>query len=127
MRNSRIRSCAVIAGLLVAVSAQYAEAQSQTRESPWVLDVGFGIDVSVNGNVNSGAIGRLQGVATAILPQPWNRLRPGPRLSIWRRLGDERSTELRGIFTYQSADADLVRLSDFDHRAVRASIRLQGD
>jgi len=112
MRNRVSR--VVVAGLFVLFCAQYAHAQLQTAESPWVIDVGVGIDVSVNGNVNSGAIGRLQGVATAILPQPYGTVYGTGidfRFGAGWRMND--LTEIRGIFTYQSADADLVRLGDF--------------
>jgi hypothetical protein len=78
-----------------------------------VVDFGVGLDFSINGNINSGAIGTLEGQAAAILPNSYGdvygtgiQLRFGGGYTL-----DERS-ELRGIFTYQSADADLVRLGD---------------
>jgi hypothetical protein len=84
-----------------------------TDDSPWALDVGIGIDTPINGNVNSGAIGVLNGQATAVLPNSYGdvygtgiQLRFGGGY----RLNEE--SELRGVFTYQSADADLVRLGD---------------
>jgi hypothetical protein len=90
-----------------------ARAQGQTGESPWVVDLGIGIAPSINGNVNSGAIGTLQGQTTAILPNSYGDVY-GTGLDF--RFGggyalSDRS-ELRGMFTYQSADADLVRLGD---------------
>ena len=101
----------VIAFALVANAAS-ARAQAQD-ESRWVLDLGVGLDFSINGNVNSGAIGTLEGQAAAILPHSYGdvygtgiqlRFGGGYSLNEW--------SELRGIFTYQSADADLVRLGD---------------
>src|SRR5262245_30012408 len=96
--------------LLFAVTlagASETRAQSQTDESPWVFDLGFGIDVGLNGNVNSGVIGRLQGQTTAILPQPYGEVY-GSGLQF--RFGGgytlSEVSELRGVFTYQSADAD---------------------
>jgi opacity protein-like surface antigen len=93
-------------------SAASATAQP-ANESRIVLDFGVGLDFSINGNVNSGAIGTLEGQAAAILPHSYGdvygtgiQLRFGGGYTL-----DER-TELRGIFTYQSADADLVRLGD---------------
>jgi len=103
---------AVIAAALLA-GATDARAQGQTGESRWALDLGVSIDPSINGNVNSGAIGTLQGRATAILPQPYGDVYGtgiGFRFGGGYALDEE--SELRGIFTYQSADADLVRLGD---------------
>ena len=94
-------------------SARDARAQTPGHESPWVLDFAVGIDVSVNGNVNSGAIGRLQDQATAILPQPYGTVYgTGIDFRFGAGYALNPLTELRGIFTYQSADADLVRLGD---------------
>jgi hypothetical protein len=94
---------------LVAASVD-ARAQGDSR---FVADVGVGIDVSVNGNVNSGAIGVFQGEAAAILPNPYGEVY-GTGLHF--RFGGgwliDDESELRGVFTYQSADADLVRLGD---------------
>jgi hypothetical protein len=84
-----------------------------TGESKWVFDFGLGIDPSINGNVNSGAIGTLQGQATAILPNSYSDVYgTGIQLRFGGGYALNESTELRGIFTYQSAGADLVRLGD---------------
>jgi hypothetical protein len=109
-----MRSCVCLSVVAVALLAGVSNAKAQTAdESPWVFDLGVGIDPSINGNVNSGAIGRLQNQATAILPNSYGdvygtgiqfRFGGGYRLSA--------VSELRGVFTYQSADADLVRLGD---------------
>jgi hypothetical protein len=103
----------VVLALLVGASTARAQ-QNQSEESRWVVDVGFGVAPSINGNVNSGAIGTLQGQATAILPQSYSDvygtgidLRAGGGYRL-----DERS-ELHAMFVYQTADADLVRLGDF--------------
>jgi hypothetical protein len=72
-----------------------------------------GIDNSINGNVNSGAIGRLQGLATAILPNPYGDVYgTGVQLRFGGGYLLDEVSELRGTFIYQSADADLVRLGD---------------
>jgi hypothetical protein len=82
-------------------------------ESPWVVDIGIGIAPSISGNINSGAIGVLQGQATAILPNSYGDVY-GTGLDFRFGAGYALSevSELRGTFTYQSADADLVRLGD---------------
>ena len=93
--------------------ARDARGQSPAGEFPWVLDLGVGIDISINGNVNSGAIGRLQGQATAVLPNPYGEVYgTGVQLRFGGGYVLNELSELRGIFTYQSADADLVRLGD---------------
>ena len=88
-------------------------AAAQQAEEKWLFDFGFGIDFSVNGNVNSGAIGELQGLTTAILPNSYGDVYGSGlhfRFGGGYMLNPE--TELRGVFTYQSADADLVRMGD---------------
>jgi Outer membrane protein beta-barrel domain len=105
-------SLSVILCALLA-SATNAQAQYQASESPWFVDLAVGIAPSINGNVNSGGIGVLQGQAAAILPNPYGDVYGTGidfRFGGGYMLNDE--SELRGIFTYQSADADLVRLGD---------------
>ena len=109
-----MRSCVCFSVVAVVLLAGVSNANAQTAdESPWVFDLGFGIDPSINGNVNSGAIGRLQGQATAILPNSYGdvygtgiqfRFGGGYRLSP--------SPSCEEYSAYQSADADLVRLGD---------------
>jgi opacity protein-like surface antigen len=111
-KRRRFLVCSVLTVALLA-SARDAGAQSQTDESRWVLDLGVGIDANINGNVNSGAIGRLQGQATAILPNPYGDVYgTGVQLRFGGGYVLDDVSELRAIFTYQSADADLVRLGD---------------
>lgn len=99
--------------LLALMTAREARAQDPDSERPWVLDVSVGIDSSINGNVNSGAIGRLQGLATAILPNPYGEVYgTGIQLRFGGGYVLNELSELRGVFTYQSADADLVRFGD---------------
>jgi hypothetical protein len=108
-----LRGLFPIGFLLIATIGAPAQAQAQTNESRWVVDVGVGVDPSINGNVNSGAIGTLQGLATAILPQSYGDVY-GTGIGLHFGGGfvfDERS-ELRAMFTWQSADADLVRMGD---------------
>jgi len=103
----------VIVALGMLAGAADARAQSQAGGSPWAVDFGFGIDISVNGNVNSGAIGVLQGQAAAILPNPYGEVYgTGIQLRIGAGYALNEQSELRGMFTFQSADADLVRLGD---------------
>ena len=107
----RLLSHAVMVIALLAVAAD-ARAQA-AGESRWFLDFAVGVAPSINGNVSSGAIGILQGQAAAFLPQTYGDVY-GTGLD-WRVGGgytlDEKS-EVRGMFTWQSGDADLVRLGD---------------
>lgn len=107
----RLLSAAATAALILLTGAW--EARAQADESPWIVDVGVGIDPSINGNVNSGGIGVLQDQATAILPNSYGDVYGTGfqlRFGVGYALND--NAELRGMFTYQSADADLVRLGD---------------
>lgn len=104
-------SCS-LAGLLVLGAASSARAQVADG-SRWVIDVGVGIEPSINGNVNSGAIGTLQGETAAILPNSFGDVY-GTGIALRFGAGYSLSdlSELRGMFIWQSADADLVRLGD---------------
>ncbi len=109
------RRCSLCTSVLIAVFLSFASnAQAQAAdESRFVLDLGVGIDVSVNGNVNSGAIGRLQGQAAAILPNPYGDVYgTGLHFKFGGGWVLNEVSELRGVFTFQSADANLVRLGD---------------
>ena len=112
MRSWRWSARCVLA-LTFCVAAADARAQNPPDGGRFVVDVGVGLDPTINGNVNSGAIGTLQGQATAILPNSYGdvygtgiQLRFGAGYAL-----DDRS-EVRGMFTWQSADADLVRMGD---------------
>jgi opacity protein-like surface antigen len=101
---------AVLASLLLAADAR---AQGPPDGSRWVVDLGIGLDIPVNGNVNSGAIGVLQGQAAALLPNPYGEIYgTGVQLRFGAGYTMNELSELRGMFTFQSADADLVRLGD---------------
>lgn len=107
------RSCVTgLAAALLLSCASSALAQSGIG-SRIVLDFGVGIDPSINGNINSGAIGTLQGQSTAILPNTYGDVYgTGVQLRFGGGYVLDEFSELRGVFTYQSADADLVRLGD---------------
>jgi hypothetical protein len=105
-----IRTLALVAAACVVAPDVMAQT---TQDSPWVVDAGIGVDVSVNGNINSGAIGRLNGLAAAILPNPYGDVYgTGLQFRFGAGYALDELAELRGVFTYQSADANLVRLGD---------------
>lgn len=104
--------CSVVTSALLAGSWD-ARAQGQPEQSPWFVEVGIGFDNSINGNVNAGAIGILQGQATAFVPNSYDDIYgTGVQFRIGGGYALDDLNELRGIFTIQSADADLVRLGD---------------
>ena len=119
MQISRECLVYVVAGIMVLAGAVDARAQGQVSvqaeasENPWVVDVSIGMDFSVAGDVNKGAIGVIQNQAAAILPQPYGDVY-GTGLQF--RFGGgyflNEDTEVRGIFAWQRANADLVRLGD---------------
>src|SRR5262245_39766415 len=94
-----------LAGILLLATSSTARAQGSAG-SKWAIDLGVGIDPSINGNINSGAIGTLQGQTVAILPQSFGDVYG---TGIQFRFGAAYSlsdlSEVRGMFIYQSADA----------------------
>jgi len=105
-------SLAVVFALMVSAPKAHAQAAS-SEEKPLVLEVAIGMDFNVGGNVNSGAIGRLNGLATAILPNPYGPVYgTGFQMRFGAGYKVNETTELRGIFTWQRADAELVRMGD---------------
>ncbi|MGE5815745.1 MAG: hypothetical protein ACM36C_14750 [Acidobacteriota bacterium] len=114
MRIRYVLASMIVIAFVQLAHVSSAEAQGQPSESPWFVDLAIGIAPSVNGNINSGAIGTLQGQTTAILPNSYGDVY-GTGLDF--RFGGgyvlNPDSELRAMFTYQSADADLVRLGDF--------------
>lgn len=96
--------------LFLAGAAAPASAQSESR---FVVDLGMGVSPSINGNVNSGAIGTLQGQAAAVLPNTYGSVYgTGVDLRFGGGYVLDKQSEVRAMFIYQSADADLVRLGD---------------
>lgn len=112
MRSRRVFRTCSLAGILLLAMLTPARAQVSDL-SKWVIDVGIGFEPSINGNVNSGAIGTLQGQTAAILPNSFGDVYG---TGIGFRFGAgyfwKEDTEFRGMFIWQSADADLVRMGD---------------
>jgi len=112
MRSRRPFLCSSVMTLAL-LGAWDAHAQPQADESRFVLDLGVGLDTSINGNVNSGAIGVLNGQAAAVLPNSYGDVYgTGVQLRFGGGYVLDDLSEVRGVFIYQSADADLVRLGD---------------
>lgn len=97
----------------VAATTTPAWAQGQTVDTRWAIDLAVGLDLGINGNVNSGAIGQLNGQTAAILPNSYGDVYgTGIQLRVGGGYALDALSEVRGVFTFQSADADLVRLGD---------------
>src|SRR5215831_14019181 len=110
MTSSRLISTLAPLVLILFGFAPAAHAQDDSR---FVLDFATGINPSINGNVNSGAIGTLQGQATAILPQSYGTVYgTGVEFRFGGGYVLNKDSEVRAMFTWQSADANLVRLGD---------------
>jgi len=91
-----------------------ASAQSPSGASRWAIDLGVGLNPNVNGNVNSGAIGTLNGQTAAILPNSYGDVYgTGIEFRFGGGYALTEDSELRGMFHWQTADADLVRLGDY--------------
>ena len=110
----RRRVLALAVSSCVLVGAASASAQSPSGASRFVIDLGVGLNPSINGNVNSGAIGVYQGQTTAILPNSYGDVYgTGIELRFGGGYVLNSVSEVRGMFVWQSADANLVRLGDF--------------
>jgi hypothetical protein len=110
--TTRRRSRTLLLTFAVWSCAPLAVAQP-ADEPRWAIDAGIGMDLSANGNVNSGAIGVLDGQATAVLPNSYGDVY-GTCIHLHFGVGYliDDASELRAALTFQSADADLVRLGD---------------
>jgi hypothetical protein len=109
-----VSSCALLC-------AAGASAQGPSSASRWVVDLGTGINPSINGSVNSGATGVYQGQTTAILPNSYGDVYgTGVELRFGGGYVLNPLSEIRGMFIWQSADADLVRLGDFGQSSLYA-------
>ena len=110
----RIFSSALLAVIMFGF-ASTAEAQAPTPpERRWSVEFGIGWDKGVSGNINSGAIGTLNGPTVVILKNKYEDVY-GTGLNL--RFGGgyllKEDSEVRVTFTLQSLDADLTRMGDY--------------
>ena len=79
----------------------------------WSVDVGIGFDNSISGNINSGAIGTLNGQAVVFTKNTYEDVYgTGFHLRFGGGYMLNEDTEVRACFTYQSLGADLARMGD---------------
>ena len=66
------RVCVVVAAVAAfLIAAPAAQAQPSVLDNRWSLDVGLGWDISLSGNINSGAIGDLDGQVAVFTPNSY--------------------------------------------------------
>jgi hypothetical protein len=107
-------AAAPAAAQTAAAAAPLPAVQRTPVEKPWSFDFALGWDTSISGNVNSSASGVLNGQTAVVLRNLYEdvygtglymRFAGGYKL--------DPVTEVRASLTFQSLDADLVRLGDF--------------
>jgi len=100
------------AALLLIGAPGLARAQAPT-DYRWSVDFGLGFDNSISGNINSGAIGTLNGQAAVVTK---NRYEDVFGTGLHFRIGGgymlDEVSEVRAAFTYQSLDADLTQMGE---------------
>lgn len=108
------RMFCVVAALAVLSLASAAHAQPSVMDHRWSAEVGLGWDNSLGGNINSGAIGKLNEQVTVIVPNSYEKVYgTGFHLRFGGGYLIDEVTEVRAVFTYQSLNADLTPMGDF--------------
>jgi|SwirhirootsSR2_FD_contig_31_1159069_length_794_multi_2_in_0_out_0_1 hypothetical protein len=106
----------VVIGMIVAIvlgASSMARAQSAS-EPKWSAEFAIGWDNSISGNINSSAIGSINGTAVVITRNSYDDVfNKGLHLRFGGGYMLQDNLEVIGTFTYQSADADLVRMGDY--------------
>ena len=106
-----IVAVAVLAALSLAAAAQ---AQPSVMDRRWSAEVGLGWDNSISGNINSGAIGTLNGQTVVVTPNSYADVYgTGFHLRFGGGYLIDEISEVRAVFTYQSIGADLTAMGDF--------------
>jgi hypothetical protein len=98
-----------------------ASAQSPGETRRWSFDFGSGWDNSISGNINSSAVGVINGPTVVVLSTPYEDVYgTGLHLRFGGGYMVDDATEFRGTFTFQSLDADLARIGDIGSSALYA-------
>ena len=102
---------AVMVGLLVFASAT-AQAQS-AADSPWSAEAALGFDNSIAGNINSSAIGQINGQTVVITKNTYDEVYgTGLHLKFGGGYMVNELTELRANFAFQTLSADLTPIGE---------------
>ena len=109
------RVCVVVAAVAAfLIAAPAAQAQPSVLDYRWSFDVGLGWDNSLSGNINSGAIGNLDGQVAVVTPNSYADVYgTGFHLRFGGGYLIDEISEVRATFTYQSLSADLTPMGDF--------------
>ena len=104
--------CGAFAALVSSFAAP-AYAQGNVPEKRWSVDFGIGWDNTISGNVNSGAIGVLNNQTVVILKNTYADVYgTGLHMRFGGGYMIDDVSEVKVTFTFQSLDADLVRMGD---------------
>jgi hypothetical protein len=88
--------------------------QVRAPEQRWSVDFALGFDNSISGNINSSAIGSLNGQTTVILKNKYEDVYgTGLHLRFGGGYMRRENQEFRVSFTLQQLDADLVELGEY--------------
>ena len=105
-------ACAWMTMYLGCVSIAHAQ-QPAEPDKRWSVEVGVGFDNSISGNINSSAIGTLDGQTVVITKNSYEDVYgTGLHLRFGGGYMLTDVTELRVIFAFQSLDADLTPMGD---------------
>jgi hypothetical protein len=98
---------ALAASLLAAAPRAYA--QTPTYDSKWSFEAGIGWDNGIAGHINSSGIGEINNQAVVITSNTYEDVYgTGLHLRFGGGYALNDATEVTGIFTFQSLDADQV-------------------
>lgn len=90
------------------------QAQPSVLDHRWSAEVGLGWDNSLSGNINSGAIGELDGQTVVVTPNSYSDVYgTGFHLRFGGGYMIDEISEVRAVFTYQSLSAALTPMGDF--------------
>ena len=89
--------------------AQSPAPQSPASQSPWSAEVAVGWDNGISGNINSSGFGTLNNQAVVVKANTFDDVYgTGLHLRFGGAYALRENTEITGIFTFQSLDADQV-------------------
>jgi hypothetical protein len=115
MSRSWINTAAALTvALVTTVAVAPARAQgANPPTSPWSGEFGIGLDNSISGNINSGAIGTINNQTVVITRNTYEQVYgTGLNLHFGGGYMLDDNLEVRATFTFQSLDADLTPMGE---------------